>query len=98
MIVPRLSLIPDETALFELLTSCAKWIDETNALAPLEDLPDAPAAFKDWKVAQDSIGFGREKVQLRVAGGWVRDKVSQLLSSSSAGQPWAVLDPLYCRE
>jgi hypothetical protein len=84
MLAQRLTLTPNESALFELLTSCAKWIDETNALAPLEDLPDAAPAFINWKAEQDSIGVGRERVQLRVAGGWVRDKVSQPSLSCTA--------------
>lgn len=76
--LPHISLSAEEAELCELLTSCAKWIDDTNALAPLEDLPDTAASFIEWKAAQDRLGTGREKVQLRVAGGWVRDKVSQV--------------------
>lgn len=74
--LPQISLTPEESALCELLTSCARWIDQTNALASLEDIPGADESSRAWKREQDSKGTERDKVQLRVAGGWVRDKVS----------------------
>lgn len=76
--IPPVTLTPDESALFSILTSCAHWIDETNALGQLEDVEGADVDLRAWKQRQDVLGSAREKVQLRVAGGWVRDKVSHL--------------------
>lgn len=75
---PHLALSRHESDLLRLLTDCASWIDSTNQLASLEHLPDTVNETRQWKDTQDARvaqGHPRDPVVLRVAGGWVRDKV-----------------------
>lgn len=69
-------LTPYESQLLSLLKDCAHWIDTTNQLSALPNLPDALPSALEYKATQDSL-HPRDKVVLRVAGGWVRDKLLQ---------------------
>jgi tRNA nucleotidyltransferase (CCA-adding enzyme) len=66
--VPTISLLPNEQQLCDLLVGCADWVErnpqEVDALRLKDDAGN-------W-VGKER---GNEPVELRVAGGWVRDKV-----------------------
>lgn len=68
------SFTPREAQLLSLLKDCANWIDATNQLSLLPNLPGALPDALQYKAAQDTLSQ-RDKVVLRVAGGWVRDKL-----------------------
>jgi type II secretory pathway component PulL len=82
----HLTLTPEEERLTTLLVECAEWIDEN----PHE--VDA-LRVQDSKGSWVGMLMGKEKVQLRVAGGWVRDKVSARAvgGTSSSQHPRGVL-------
>lgn len=67
--LPTITLTAAERALADLLTSCTDWIahhpDQVSALRTQD-----PSV--EW-IAELPVGL---EVELRVAGGWVRDKVS----------------------
>lgn len=67
--IPTIELTQDETRLVHLLTDCADWVDQRPDLVNALRLKDEHG---EW------IGRERTKdpVELRIAGGWVRDKVS----------------------
>ncbi|BGO88889.1 tRNA nucleotidyltransferase (CCA-adding enzyme) [Rhodotorula toruloides NP11] len=67
-VLPTISLTPNEAKLVQLLTDCADWVDqhpeEVDALR-----------LKDDQGRWIGRERGTEAVELRVAGGWVRDKL-----------------------
>ncbi|SCV72747.1 BQ2448_4284 [Microbotryum intermedium] len=71
---PLIHLTPDEAHLCSLLVACADWVDSNP------DRVDA-LRLKDVQTGQ-WIGNmrGDEPVELRIAGGWVRDKLLGLTS------------------
>jgi hypothetical protein len=68
-ILPTISLNPNEARLAKLLIDCADWVDQHPEEVDKLRLRDGKGGW---------IGKlrGDEKVELRIAGGWVRDKVS----------------------
>ncbi|BGP00885.1 hypothetical protein RTG_01135 [Rhodotorula toruloides ATCC 204091] len=66
--LPTITLTPNEAKLVQLLTDCADWVDqhpeEVDALR-----------LKDDQGRWIGRERGTEAVELRVAGGWVRDKL-----------------------
>lgn len=66
--MPTIELTPDETRLVHLLTECANWVDQNPSRVDALRLKD-----------DDGTWIGKERgdepVELRIAGGWVRDKV-----------------------
>ncbi|KAL8279244.1 hypothetical protein RQP46_008281 [Phenoliferia psychrophenolica] len=68
---PRISLSAQESEVFRLLVECANWID---------DNPQEVDALRQKDAQGNWVGNtrGAEKVQLRVAGGYVRDKLLNL--------------------
>lgn len=68
--MPTISLNPNEQKLATLLVECADWVDQHPEEVDKLRLKDEDG---NW------IGGrrGSEKVELRIAGGWVRDKVSR---------------------
>ncbi|BGP29396.1 CCA tRNA nucleotidyltransferase, mitochondrial [Rhodotorula toruloides] len=67
-VLPSITLTPNEAKLVQLLTDCADWVDqhpeEVDALR-----------LKDDQGRWIGRERGTEAVELRVAGGWVRDKL-----------------------
>ncbi|GAA5961629.1 hypothetical protein JCM3765_002656 [Sporobolomyces pararoseus] len=67
--LPKITLTRNEQELADLLVGCADWIDEN----PLE--------VDKLRLRDDQTGEwigklrGQDKVELRIAGGWVRDKL-----------------------
>ncbi|GAA5865772.1 hypothetical protein JCM3774_003086 [Rhodotorula dairenensis] len=68
MQVPSIELTPDETRLVRLLTECADWVDQH---------PDQVDSLRLKDEQGQWIGKerGNDSVELRIAGGWVRDKL-----------------------
>jgi len=66
--LPTITLTPSEAKLCTLLVQCADWVDQNPTEVDKLRLKDEDG---EW------IGKlrGNEKVELRIAGGWVRDKV-----------------------
>lgn len=64
-------LNPTETRIADLLVGCAKWI---------ENNPEEVDALRLKDEEGNWIGKarGNEPLELRIAGGWVRDKVSEI--------------------
>ncbi|BGP53484.1 CCA tRNA nucleotidyltransferase, mitochondrial [Rhodotorula sphaerocarpa] len=66
--MPTIELTPDETRLVHLLTECANWVDQNPSRVDALRLKD-----------DDGTWIGKERgdepVELRIAGGWVRDKL-----------------------
>lgn len=85
-VVPTIALTPNEAKLVQLLTDCADWVDqhpeEVDALR-----------LKDDQGRWIGRERGTEAVELRVAGGWVRDKVRSPFFSSG----WHSQHAWYCR-
>lgn len=67
--VPSIELTPDESRLVHLLTDCADWVDQHPEQVNALRLTDDEGAW----IGKER---GDEAVELRIAGGWVRDKVS----------------------
>ncbi|KAI5478791.1 tRNA nucleotidyltransferase (CCA-adding enzyme) [Pseudohyphozyma bogoriensis] len=71
---PTITLTPSEAQLADLLVSCATWIEqhpeEVDALRLVDDNGVPVGKLR-----------GDDKVELRIAGGWVRDKLLGLQSS-----------------
>ena len=67
--VPSIELTPDESRLVHLLTDCADWVDQHPEQVDALRLADDEGTWIGKK-------RGDEAVELRIAGGWVRDKVS----------------------
>lgn len=67
--VPSIELTPDESRLVHLLTDCADWVDQHPEQVDALRLTDEQGAW----IGKER---GDEAVELRIAGGWVRDKVS----------------------
>lgn len=67
--VPSLTLTESEQRLVDLLTACADWVDANPRLVDQLRLKDDNG---NW-IGKER---GSEPVELRIAGGWVRDKVS----------------------
>jgi tRNA nucleotidyltransferase (CCA-adding enzyme) len=76
MSLPRITLTTNEHKLADLLVACADWVDENPSEVDQLRLKDDNG---EW------IGKlrGDDKVELRIAGGWVRDKVSRLSDHDS---------------
>lgn len=68
-LVPSIELTPDESRLVHLLTECADWVDQHPEQVDALRLTDDHGAW----IGKER---GDEAVELRIAGGWVRDKVS----------------------
>lgn len=66
---PSITLTPAEERLAQLLVECAAWIDDNPAEVDNLRLKDPNGAW----IGKER---GTEKVELRIAGGWVRDRVS----------------------
>ncbi|GAA5979755.1 hypothetical protein JCM10908_003032 [Rhodotorula pacifica] len=66
--VPTIELTPDETRLVHLLTECADWVDQHPEQVDTLRLKDEEGKW----IGKDR---GSEPVELRIAGGWVRDKL-----------------------
>ena len=66
--LPTITLTPSEQKLATLLVQCADWVDQNPSEVDKLRLKDEDG---QW------IGKlrGNEKIELRIAGGWVRDKV-----------------------
>ncbi|GAA5851961.1 hypothetical protein JCM5353_004863 [Sporobolomyces roseus] len=66
--LPTITLTPSEAKLATLLVQCADWVDQNPTEVDKLRLKDEDG---EW------IGKlrGNEKVELRIAGGWVRDKL-----------------------
>ncbi|CEQ39249.1 SPOSA6832_00742 [Sporobolomyces salmonicolor] len=68
MSIPTITLSENEQRLARLLVECADWVDanpdEVDKLRLKDD--DGKWIGKEW---------GNEKIELRIAGGWVRDKL-----------------------
>lgn len=71
--LPTITLNANEQKLAKLLVECADWVDQH---------PEEVDKLRLQDEAGQWIGKlrGSEKVELRIAGGWVRDKVSSLLA------------------
>jgi len=66
--LPNITLTPAEQKLANLLVDCANWVDQNpNEVDKLR--------LKDEDGQWIGKERGDEKVELRIAGGWVRDKV-----------------------
>lgn len=76
--MPTIQLNPNEQKLATLLVECADWVDEHPEEVDKLRLKDEEGKW---------IGGlrGSEKVELRIAGGWVRDKVSSGFTEQLAG-------------
>ncbi|GAA5998018.1 tRNA adenylyltransferase [Rhodotorula paludigena] len=66
--VPSLTLTESEQRLVDLLTACADWVDANPRLVDQLRLKDDHG---NW-IGKER---GTEPVELRIAGGWVRDKL-----------------------
>ncbi|KAK4056333.1 CCA tRNA nucleotidyltransferase, mitochondrial [Microbotryomycetes sp. JL221] len=68
MDLPRITLTDKEQQLADLLVECADWVDDNPQEVDALRLRDENGSW---------IGKprGREQVELRIAGGWVRDKL-----------------------
>lgn len=66
--VPSIELTPDESRLVHLLTDCADWVDQHPEQVDALRLTDDEGAW----IGKER---GDEAVELRIAGGWVRDKL-----------------------
>ena len=73
-ILPAIVLTPDEHKLVDLLVGCADWVDHNPHLVDALRLKDDTTG--EW-IGRER---GDEPVELRIAGGWVRDKVSPSVS------------------
>lgn len=71
----RIELSKEEKKLFALLVDCARWIDEHPGEVDQLRVKDEEG---EWVGELRGSGL----VELRIAGGWVRDKVSWLFASS----------------
>ncbi|KDE05858.1 hypothetical protein MVLG_03801 [Microbotryum lychnidis-dioicae p1A1 Lamole] len=69
-----IQLTPDEAHLCSLLVSCADWVDSNPQLVDALRLKDLSTGKWIGKTRGD------EPVELRIAGGWVRDKLLGLTS------------------
>lgn len=69
MLVPSIELTPDESRLVHLLTECADWVDQHPDQVDTLRLKDDQGQWIGKERGDDSV-------ELRIAGGWVRDKVS----------------------
>lgn len=74
--LPTITLNPNEQRLAKLLVECADWVDEHPEEVDKLRLQDEEG---QW------IGKlrGSEKTELRIAGGWVRDKVSAVSAAAT---------------
>jgi len=72
--LPTITLTPNEKKLADLLVACANWVDENPEKVDQLRLKDDTTG--EWI---GKLRNKKEKVELRIAGGWVRDKVSFLL-------------------
>ncbi|GAA5907326.1 hypothetical protein JCM8208_007155 [Rhodotorula glutinis] len=68
-VLPAIVLTPDEHKLVDLLVGCADWVDHNPHLVDALRLKDDTTG--EW-IGRER---GDEPVELRIAGGWVRDKL-----------------------
>ncbi|BGP22195.1 tRNA nucleotidyltransferase [Rhodotorula toruloides] len=66
--VPTIALTPNEAKLVQLLTECADWVEQHPEEVDALRLKDDQGRWIERE-------RGTEAVELRIAGGWVRDKL-----------------------